>query len=111
VEEFIYVSAVKGHLVTRFPTVRGALQYIGATRTGKVIEWNEKAVVAIPTAEWNRYRREYERAVRQGAIVLKTKVDHAEWLKARAAADEEIAAKAKAAGEAARAKAEAEAKS
>lgn len=90
-EEFIYVSCKEGVLVPRFPSLQSAVtQYIGAIREqagkgkrGSVIKSEPNAVVAIPAAEWARYRREYGRKVKDGALILKKKVDFTRWQKAR----------------------------
>lgn len=83
-EEFVFVSSIKGKLVTRFPSLRQpTAQYIGATRKGKDIVWNTDAVVAIPKSEWNRYRREYRRVLENGSLVKRTQEDHTKWLERR----------------------------
>ena len=53
-----YFSSVKGRVATRFGRV-GAL--IGCRRTKAGFEWNPDEVVAIPSLEVDRYRREYGR--------------------------------------------------
>ena len=94
-QEFVYVSAVKGHLVNRFPSLRQpTAQYIGAARKGKKITWDEDQVVAIPEQEWRKYRREYRRAVADGALKERSKADFDAWQAKRKASDEEDRAKA-----------------
>lgn len=112
-QEFVFVSSVKGKLVTRFPSLRQPVaQYIGATRKGKEIVWNPEAVVAIPLQEWNKYRREYRRALEQGSLKKRTEADHKAWLQKQKQADEEAKRKAEEASRKAETEAkEAEAKS
>ena len=94
-QEFVFVSSVQGKLVTRFPSLRQPVaQYIGATRKGKKIEWNPEAVVAIPLQEWNRYRREYKRALEDGALKKRDEAAHKAWLQKQKQADEEAKTKA-----------------
>lgn len=111
--EFVFVSSVQGKLVTRFPSLRQPVaQYIGATRKGKEIVWNPEAVVAIPMQEWNRYRREYKRALEQGSLKRRTEAEHKAWLQKQQKADEAVkqeAEKAKREAEAEAKKVEAEA--
>ena len=79
----VYVSAVEGRVVARYPSFRMPVtQYIGAERFGKVIKWNPDAVIAIGEDEWRRYRREYQMAVNDGSLVLRTEKDFASWVKA-----------------------------
>lgn len=95
--EFQYVSSVKGHLVTRFPSLRSPVaQYIGATRKGKEIVWDETVVVAIPAKEWQQYRREYRRAIADGALKSRTAEDFEKYREAKGKADSELEAKLKA---------------
>lgn len=57
-----------GSPVTRF----GTRTLIGAHRPKvapfNVIEYEPEHIVAIPVAEFNRYRREYQRALRDGSL-------------------------------------------
>lgn len=105
--EFHYVSSVKGHLVTRFPSLRSSVaQFIGATRKGKTIVWDETEVVAISDQEWQRYRREYRRCLADKSIVERTKEDFEAYVAEKT--DRETKALEKAKAEAAeKAKAEA----
>lgn len=130
--EFVYVSSVEGKIVTRFPSLHQPVaQYVGARRvlpkrnprekpglrkeTRPKIVWNTEEVVVIPFVEWNKYRREYRRAVADGALKIRTKEDHEKWLskreedskKAKEAADK-AAAEAKATAEQVEAKAAAD---
>lgn len=80
--EFHYVSSVKGHLVTRFPSLRSSVaQFIGATRKGKTIVWDTTEVVAISDKEWQTYRREYRRCLADKSIVERTKEDFEAYVK------------------------------
>lgn len=91
--EFVYVKPVSGHLVPRYSTLRSSsTTYIGARRDGKAIEWDTDAVVAIPLAEWNRYGREYRRALSEGSLMPADKAAYETWLKKR---EEESEASAK----------------
>lgn len=91
--QFVYVSAVKGRLVTRFPTLQApAPQYVGATRHGKKITWDEDAVVAIPQSEWSKYRREYRKAIATGSLKERTLAEFEAWKKARQADNEKVKA-------------------
>lgn len=93
--EFVYVSSVEGKLVTRFPSLQQSVaQYIGATRKGKTITWNTEQVVAIPTAEWRKYRRSYKRAIGDGSLKKRTESDFKAWQRKRADADKASAQKA-----------------
>lgn len=93
--EFVYVSSVQGKLVTRFPSLQQSVaQYIGATRKGKTITWNTEQVVAIPTAEWRKYRRSYKRAISDGSLKERTESDFKAWQRKRADADKVTAQKA-----------------
>jgi hypothetical protein len=70
----LYVSAVKGHLVTRFGT--GLL--IGATRDPKdpsKVTWDEDEIAKISPEELAPYRREYARALRDGALKKREAAD------------------------------------
>lgn len=69
--DVIYVRSVEGHLVERFATCgTSSPVYIGATRGATGPVWRTDAIVAIPRAEFNRYRREYTRALSDGSIKL-----------------------------------------
>jgi hypothetical protein len=73
--EFRYFAAVpeKG-LVTRY----GTGTYIGANRDHedpRKINFTVGEVVAIPEAEYHRYRREYDKQVRSGALKKCTQRD------------------------------------
>lgn len=67
----LFVSSVEGCPTTRFGT--GTL--IGATRTRanpRVIEYQTDQIVALTHAEYARYRREYSRAIRDGALRVRS---------------------------------------
>lgn len=68
----LFVSSVEEHLVTRY----GTRTFIGAERDKNGIKWNTKAIVAIPHDEYRRYRREYDRALRDKSLTPRTE---AEW--------------------------------
>jgi len=71
----LFVSSVEGSLVTR----HGTRTFIGATRRAKeptVIDWQPDVIVAFPHDEYRRYRREYDRALRDKSLAKRTE---AEW--------------------------------
>lgn len=104
--QFVYVSAVKGRLVTRFPTLQApAPQYIGATRHGKKITWDEDAVIPIPESEWRQYRREYRKALDSGSLKERTPAEFEAWKKSRQADNEKVKAECEARAKEDRAKA------
>lgn len=89
-QEFHYVSSVKGHLVTRFPTLQMSVaQYIGATRKGKEVTWDETEVVAISEQEWAKYRREYRRCLADKSLVERTKEDFAAYVEEKTKREDE----------------------
>jgi hypothetical protein len=64
----LFVSCVAGSLTVR----HGTRTYIGAERRAtepSVVDYHPAEVVAIPDDEWRKYRREYTRALRSGALV------------------------------------------
>lgn len=97
-----YFSSVEGHLVSRYGAGRAL---IGASHTPTGVAWTPKLVVAISEGEWASYRREYEIAVREGALVRRT---HADFVAQGEAEERENKRKVEAL-EAAKKKAEAEA--
>lgn len=95
--EFHYVSSVKGHLVTRFPSLQSSVaQYIGATRKGKTIVWDESEVSAISDQEWQKYRREYRRCLADKSLVVRTKEDFEAYVADKTKRETEALEKAKA---------------
>lgn len=69
-----YVSAVSGRLVPRYG-LRGA--YIGATldpTTGRAT-FDTEAVSALTADEWQRFGREYRRALAAGDLTERTETD------------------------------------
>lgn len=67
----LFVSSVDGCPVTRF----GTRTLIGAARRVKeptVIDYTPELVVAITTAEFSRYRREYLRALGNATLKRRT---------------------------------------
>lgn len=98
----LYVSAVKGHLVTRYGT--GLL--IGASRDPKdpsKVSWDENEIVKLTPEEQAPYRREYARALRDGSLKQRKPADFQAAVAKHDAAVKQEAADTKA-------KAEAEAK-
>jgi Sec-independent protein translocase protein TatA len=97
VPEFHYVSSVKGHLVTRFPSLRASTaQYIGAERKGKEIVWDTDVVVAISPQEWARYRREFRRAISDESLVERTEAEYKAYLESHEKAEQKAAEQRKA---------------
>jgi hypothetical protein len=79
--KFHYFSSVEGHLVPRYATFQQSVtQFIGATRRGKEVTWNTNEVVAIHDTEFNRYRREFRKAIADEALTVRSKADYDEWL-------------------------------
>lgn len=75
--EFVYVSSVEGRLVPRFSTIMSAeVSYIGASRGSNSIEWNPNKIEAIPSSEWNRFRREYSRRIADKSLMKRDKKDY-----------------------------------
>jgi len=73
-EDYRYFSCVEGHVVARFGS--GQL-FIGVQRDpehGWV--WDPQAVVAIPKTQMIRYHREYSRALREGALIERTREEY-----------------------------------
>lgn len=71
----LYVSSVEGCPVTRF----GTRTLIGATRSAQspsVVSFETEKVVAIPFAEYERFQREYDRALGNGSLKARKP---AEW--------------------------------
>lgn len=103
--ETIYLSAVTGHLVPRFGTLgcAGGKTFIGARRdakTGKMVV-NEDAIVFLSEAEFGKHRKEYNRAIDDGALKRRTREEYQTWTKQVA---DQVAAEAKAHAEAQAAK-------
>lgn len=70
----LFVSAVAGAPVTRF----GTHTLVGAERRlmqPTIIDYDPSRVVAISHPEYARYRREYERAIRDGSLIRRTVED------------------------------------
>jgi len=65
-------------------------QYIGATRKDKKITWDTNAIVAISEDEWKKFRREYRRAVDDGALKVRTEAEYKSFVGERDKADVEL---------------------
>jgi hypothetical protein len=85
----LYVSPVKGHAVPRFGAPAGT--YIGAKRVGKQLEWDEERIVAIPVNESRRYSAEYDGAIRDGSLKVRTAEEYAQQVDDRKAAKKRAA--------------------
>jgi len=64
-------------------------QYIGATRKGKTIVWDETEVAAISEKEWQTYRREYRRCMADKSLVERTKEDFEAYVADKQAREKE----------------------
>lgn len=84
-----FVSSVPGHLVTRY----GSSEYVGARRDPKTRElsWQPEAVVALTQHELDRFSREYDRALKDGALVARTAAEYDEQIAKANAADARLA--------------------
>lgn len=83
----LFVSCVEGKPVTRY----GSRTFIGAEREHgtNIIHWFPDRVVAIPSTEHARYRREYDRVLRDGDLKVRTEAD---WLAQTASEDAAVQA-------------------
>lgn len=87
----LFVSSIEGKLVRRYgtPVQIGAVRECenpdepNLSRQRWRYRWQTDQVVAIPEDEFNRYRREYTRALATGALTKRTE---AEWRKQNEAA-------------------------
>lgn len=96
----LYVSAVEGHLVSRFGSAMSGLKapQIGAYPDFETdsegnprfvgMKWNVDEVVRIPRDSYVRFIKEYDRAISDGALKLRTKEEFDAYI-----AREEAAAK------------------
>lgn len=80
-----FVSSNEGHAVSRFGSAIGGRhgELIGATRDPSdptCVTWDTDAIVPLTVAEYARYRREYERAIRHGALRRRTEAEYAAYL-------------------------------
>lgn len=91
-----FVSAVDGHIVTRYSTLRfdSAPDMIGYSRApiapgdprgAGVPVFHPEVIVAIPHAEWGRFAREYGRALRHGALRERTADEYLAFVESHAA--------------------------
>lgn len=72
----LFVSSVEGQPVTRY----GTRTLIGAARSHedpRVIHYTPDLVVALTHQEWAMYRREYQRALKDGSLRRRSDTD---WL-------------------------------
>ncbi|HXJ75596.1 MAG TPA: hypothetical protein VNM37_22260 [Candidatus Dormibacteraeota bacterium] len=95
----LFVSCVEGYPVTRY----GSRTFIGARRDPakpNEIIWSPDQVVAIPRSEYTRHRREYDRAVKDGELRLRTEADWELQIMLEAEADQQNEARKAAAVEA-----------
>lgn len=90
----LYVSAVEGHLVPRYGTrAEIGAEIIPGPKGGKqTIRWNTGTVVALSQDELVKYKREYKRAIKAGALVERTVEDFRAYIAAENAENERIAA-------------------
>lgn len=94
----LYVSPVPGHVVSRFGTATRTtnnvpIGYLRDTKTGAFEMVSPEIVVMIPDAEEQRFSREYEGAIREGALKRRDEAAFKAWLEALKVARKELAAK------------------
>ena len=80
--EFKYFGAVKGRPVSRY----GSSGFIAARLVkgvGHVMDTNR--VVRIPYSDYRAFARAYDRAVRDGSLIVKTEDDYNKYLAGKAA--------------------------
>lgn len=84
----LFVSCVEGQLCTRF----GTRTFIGAERDQKTneIHWFPDRIVAIPASEHARHRKEYDRLVQQGDLVVHTEADWKAFCELEAEAERNV---------------------
>jgi hypothetical protein len=75
--KYRYFSCKKGHVVSRF----GTKAFIGCRVVQNQHIWNEDEVVAIPVTDTIRYLKEYNRVLKDGAIIERTQEDYDSWIK------------------------------
>lgn len=78
-----FVSCVPGRLVTRL----GSTVFIGAEMTATGPEFQENVVVALSSAEWDRYGSTYEKHLRVGDLQARTQEDFDSYLQAEEEAE------------------------
>jgi hypothetical protein len=91
----LFVSAAKGHLVSR--PDGGGREYFGATVTpaeqrtsgAEPVVWDEERVFPILPAVAERHSREFSRWFRTGALSKRTEEDWKKWVVADAKREEE----------------------
>lgn len=85
----LFVSAVDGKPVTRYPLPgsKAGREIIGAHRDGKLIVYDEEAVVAITRAEVEAHGKAYERAIRDGNLRRRTREEWEVWRARQKAGD------------------------
>jgi hypothetical protein len=70
----LHVSSVEGHLVFR-PATRVLIgAEVDLSAPGN-IQWNTAKIVAIPAAEYAEHRSDYDRFLRDGALVRREAPD------------------------------------
>jgi len=103
-----FVSGVKGRLVSRYGSARAKLgpSIIGGVkepmalpdhgkptsflaRGAAPVSIDESIIVALTEDEWNAYRREYTRALRDGSLRERSEEDYWAWVKAPAVIEKE----------------------
>jgi hypothetical protein len=95
----LYVSAVRGHLVTRFGTAgRGVQSFIGAHRapgSPTEIVWDVESITALSEDEVARHLREYQRLLDGGALKKRTAAEYRAQVADRTKPEPETVAEAK----------------
>jgi hypothetical protein len=80
-----FLSCVPGAIVARYGTMtqKRANQQIGVTHDGKGRPvWHPEIIVALTEHEARAYKREYDRAVKGGALVERTEEEYLAFVNA-----------------------------
>lgn len=67
----LFVSSIEGSVVTRY----GTRTFIGAERSAGGLSWQTDRVIAIPHDEYRKFRREYDRALRDKSLRVRTETE------------------------------------
>ena len=100
-----YLSPVKGHMVARFGKDQGRA-FIGVSLRikrnsegvvlSRKVVFHEDRVIAIPESEFNRYGKEYTRAIKSGGLKVRTEEEYNAYQERAAKEAKEVADKRKA---------------
>lgn len=77
-----FVRAVEGRAVALFGSGsdQRANALIGATRSGKSIEWDAERVVPLTEGYYREFRKEVDRQIKHGDLVEATEEEWRAWL-------------------------------